>query len=182
MREELPGGNFAELRDPATVSERHRRPVARAMARLSEDAWVMLQRKDAAVQRAKEAGDAEDWVRHLTTSEGEPIKALKFSEADVDTLNEANDLAIVALVASWSFPTDITLDNVLDLPNPAYDRLREVVGELTLQMFPNFRPDPSEGSPTEPSSVSEQRSRGLEDMSRPNFQRSYGSTGFSDSV
>lgn len=130
----IPGGT-AELRDPALVSERHRRPLTRLQLQLaSSPVGELLQ--------AKDRMSDEDFATEVTKLIGTPAYRL---------LDDINDAAIVALVESWTFPCPVTLDGLLDLPGPAYDALKAETAKHVLKLLPTFTPTADPDSPTPPS-------------------------------
>ena len=110
---ELANGGWAVLRDPASVSVKLRRPVEKALMTIARS-------------QAKNALLAPSDV------------AANLDPATIDQFYELNDLLIVALVESWSFEKDITLDNVLELPSEAYKTLQEATASAISTMLPNF--------------------------------------------
>lgn len=140
-RVDLSDGNWAELREPEQVSERLRRPIQRALARVSVQTWEVV----LAAKRRRDGDEAQ-------------VVEAEVSDRDFDSLNEANDHCIVALVAAWSFPNPITLESVLDLPSRDYAVLRERCAPAVGSLFVSFDPTPELQSPTAPSSVSSGRS------------------------
>ena len=159
----LSGGNSAELRSAAELSERQRRPVVRARAQVSPTGEAALIASNRLVVDAKE----EDKEKKLSAEDRAKLEAqVQFTAADIDILNEVNDLAVVAFVKHWSFPDKpITLENVLDLASPDYDALRVAVAPLTDELFVSFAPNKDPKSPTEPSSDSATRSEGPAELS-----------------
>lgn len=118
-RVELPGGEWAELRDPRKVSERLRRPILAAQADL---------------RRFGVPGDME------STGAG-------FGAA-MTAYGELNDLMVVALVSAWSLESPVSLESVLDLPGDVYDALRQAVAPFTTDLLPDFGPTVAADSPT----------------------------------
>lgn len=121
----LPDDGWALLRDPAKVPERLRRPVTSLATRLQPQIRALQ-----AVADAERDGD-------LTADA-------------VDRFEELNDLAIVALVAEWSYDFPISVETVGDLPGDAYDELRRATAKQALALIPDFSPDPDPASPTGP--------------------------------
>lgn len=130
----LPNGQSATLRPVEEVSERLRRPIVRALRRVTP----------AVLEAAVSAANLPDGPAKLEAA----MQATRIaSEEDTDAMNEANDLGVVALVESWSFPQEITLQGVLDLPAKAYDKLRETVAPLVNDLFVDASPNPEPTSP-----------------------------------
>ena len=154
----LSGGNSAELREAAELSERQRRPVVRARAQVSPTGEAALNASYRLVADAKE----ENPEKKLKAEDRAKLEAqVQFTAADIDLLNEVNDLAVVAFVKHWSFADKpITLENVLDLPGADYLTLRKAVAPLSEELFVSFAPDKAPDSPTAPSSESVMRSEG----------------------
>ncbi len=125
---QLPDNAHALLRDPSQVSERLRRPIMSAVSRLASGVDV------------------------VGKSESE-VGAEMLASGGMDTMNEVNDLLVVALVESWSFPQSVSLEGVLDLPGATYDALRAAVSPHMTAMMPDFspQPDPAGATPSVPS-------------------------------
>lgn len=121
----LPDDGWALLRDPTKVPERLRRPVTSLATRLQPEIRALQ-----AVADDERDGD-------LT------------AEA-IERFEDLNDLAIVALVAEWSYDLAISVATVGDLPGDAYDVLRRATAKQALDLIPNFGPDPDPASPTAP--------------------------------
>lgn len=66
------------------------------------------------------------------------------SAESIQFYSEFNDALAMALVESWSFGSDVTIDALLDLPASTYDAIRELVAPLVADLMPNFEasPDP----------------------------------------
>lgn len=119
MRVELPDGGWADFADPVTVSEGKRRPVKKASYLLYGLAGP---------------GVFEDRVG-VTPDVSDAMDAL-------------NDAVVVALIDKWSYPYDVTIDGLLKVPGPAYDKLREATAPFVIELLPNYGPNPEPGSPT----------------------------------
>lgn len=128
-RIELPGGAWADIRDPEELSERHRRPVKN----LASASVATIARLEG-------------------ISAGEDMAALGITEEEADRLTRLQDATIVAVVAAWSYDLPVTADALLDLPGAAYDALAAATAktgaEATLDTSPNPTPEP--GNPTGP--------------------------------
>lgn len=111
----LPSGEWVDLRPPAAVPEKLRRPVKRI-----------------AVKAAQEHPD-------LVT--GNP----EVSVDVIDIWDEFTDLAIVAMVGAWSFDQPITVDAVQSLGGKDYEALAKAVEPHVKDLLPNFgMPEPSD--------------------------------------
>ncbi len=140
----LPGGQSAELRPADEVPERLRRPISRALRRVRPEMMQEIARVNG-LPGTKDDASEED-KSAVATARAQLSHDL--ADEEVDALSEANDLGIVALVAHWSYGTPITLENVLDLPGRAYDKLRDAVGPLVNDLFVDASPDPNPTAPT----------------------------------
>ena len=139
MRIELPGNDWAELRDPATLTERQRRPVRAAVMAMSTGAMA------ASIDAAE-----------ATTADQAIAVAQAVTPADLAVMVEVNDLVAVAMIEAWSFGEPPTsADALLDLPGGTYDLLVAAVAEhMPAFMGVDTTPTkPGEMSPTEPSSI-----------------------------
>lgn len=144
-RENLPDGGWADLRDQAEVPERFRRPVRALQMKLAKDpAFAGVVAEAAKKGAAAVKGMAEAEAAQMATQMGDESAGL---------LDELNDRLIVARVVGWSYETPVSLDALLDLPGPAYDRLRQVCAEGALDVT-DFGPSQDEESPTAPSTAS----------------------------
>jgi len=135
-RIELSNSGWAELRDPAAVPVRLRRPVEKMLFDISQS--------NGTEALANNAGDQEQAAAELAAN----IDGELFSK-----FNDLNDLLILARVAAWSFELPITLDSVLDLPAGDYYLLQEATAKDITEMMPNFAQDTDPSSPTLPSNA-----------------------------
>jgi hypothetical protein len=140
---DVPGG-WIVLRDPAEVTTRQRRPVQRAMRKLSPETTNRLGALNQRRELAEKDGDQES-LSLIANEIQECYGGLP--DAEVDALDEANDAASAALVAAWSFPGPVSYEAVLDLPAKAGDALRAVVAPYVGAMFVDTAPDPDPDSP-----------------------------------
>lgn len=143
----LPDGQSATLRDPHAVSERQRRPVARAMRGVRPD---IMQRVNAV------SGMPDDRDGQPTREKAAELQQLQYlmTADEVAAFSDANDFAVVALIDSWSYGTPVTLDALLDLPGRIYDELRKAVAPLVGELFVDTSPSPNAPAPTGASSES----------------------------
>jgi len=135
-RIELSNSGWAELRDPAAVPVRLRRPVEKMLFDISQS--------NGTEALANNAGNQEQAAAELAAN----IDGELFSK-----FNDLNDLLILARVAAWSFDLPITLDSVLDLPAGEYYLLQEATAKDITEMMPNFAQDTDPSSPTLPSNA-----------------------------
>lgn len=144
-RENLPGGGWADLRDMAEVSERLRRPIRAIQMKLAKDpafAGVVAEASKKGVDAVKGMAEAE--AAQMVAQMGDESAGL---------LDELNDRAIIARVVGWSYEAPVSLDALLDLPGPDYDRLKELCADGALEGT-DFGPSQDEASPTVPSTAS----------------------------
>ena len=132
----LPSGKTFELSATSQVTERQRRPVRLAFARVSAEAQALLSH----AARTKD-----------------PSGLHSLSAADQAVLLEVNDLVAAALIVKppWLAADEtLTPDSLLDLPAPDYDAIVELVGPLVGPFIEgvDFDPTPDPNSPTPPSS------------------------------
>lgn len=131
----LPSGKTLELTATGQVTERQRRPVRLAFARISAEAQALLSHA-------------------ARTKDSSGLAAL--SAADQAVLLEVNDLVAAALIVnpSWTGGEQLTPDSLLDLPAGDYDAIVELVGPLVGPFIEgvDFDPTPDPASPTPPSS------------------------------
>ena len=107
-RIDLPGGQWADLRDTEEVTTGGKRKVLIILAGLT-----------GAVQKLADASD----------ENGVTVTDPGLTETEVEGFLRMQDAAIVALLAAWSLPDPLpTLDNLTDLPSGLYDA---IVAETT---------------------------------------------------
>jgi hypothetical protein len=124
----LSNGGWADIKAPAAVSERNRRPVEKALL---------------AIGQSKAMQDLE------SATVGSIASTL--DSASFDQFAELNDLLIMARLEAWSIEKPITLDNVLDLPGEDYKALQEATAQGITEMMPNFSASDDPNSPIKPS-------------------------------
>jgi hypothetical protein len=135
---ELTDGAWAVLRKPADVPVRLRRPVEKAMMRVSQG----------------QAGEALKSAPADLTDEARAAEiAANLDPNILDSFNELNDVLILARLESWSFDEVISLDSILNLKAGDYEILQKSVVDDVTEMIPNFGLDTAEQSPGLPSSV-----------------------------
>jgi hypothetical protein len=154
MRIDLPNGAWAELRDPSEVTERLRRPIARSTRgirpEIVEGARIaMAMDPDPDPMPAGETGPKEAAMLRLQYA---------MTNEEADAFTDANDYAAVALVESWSFPQEVSLDGLLDLPAHALDALRKAVEPLVERLRLDTSPSPNRAAPSGGSNGSAQPS------------------------
>lgn len=127
----LPDGNTATLRDPKSLSERKRRPLQNLSAQL------------ASLPGFAEAASTDD-----------PMKAMVGISSNMGgvlaLVSDITDATIIAYVESWSYPAEVTIDAVLDLPGDVYDVLAKETQAASKVTEPNFEPSADPESPTGP--------------------------------
>lgn len=135
---ELPSGGWAILREPAAVPVRLRRPVEKALIKVSKQKDIA----DALTADSKNA----------TQEEIAAKVAEQLDSESMDILNDLNDCLILARVESWSFG-DITIDKILDLPGADYSVLQTEAAKGITEMMPNFSNSGDPNSPLNPSAA-----------------------------
>lgn len=134
----LSNNQQAVLRDPADVPVRLRRPVEKAMLKVSQgQAGAALQSAPSDLTDAQKAAEV----------------ASNLDPNVLDTFNELNDVLILARLQSWTLPVDISVDTILDLPQADYELLQKAVVDQVTEMMPNFGLDTDSDSPGQPSNV-----------------------------
>lgn len=144
-RQHLPGGGWADLRDPAEVPERLRRPVRAIQIRLAKDpafGQVIVNAKDKGVKALADIDEAQ--AVEMVSAIGDDSMTL---------MDDLNDRLVISRVAGWSYGDEVTMDALLDLPGAAYDKLRELCAEGALDDV-DFSPSQAPDSPTVPSTAS----------------------------
>lgn len=145
-RIELPDEQWAVLRDPKTVTRRHRRPVEDAISGVRSEIMSQLGTANEKLERARKDNDEEA----IKVAELEQRRVTdQLTKDEKAAMRDANEAAIVALVERWSYEAPVTLDAVLDiLPAPASDALQAAVAPHVSAMFLRTQPDPM--SPNQP--------------------------------
>jgi hypothetical protein len=145
-RHQLPEGAWADLRDPAEVPERLRRPVRRLQMLLAADPafkQVVTTAQTGGVQAMQDIDESS--AMDMMAGMGEAAFA---------RMDEMNDHLVISRVAGWSFAADVSLEGLLDLPGGAYDALRALCADGALGMQgPDFSPSQDPESPTAPSTA-----------------------------
>nr|WP_202447227.1 hypothetical protein [Streptomyces sp. SID5468] len=141
----MPDGGWADLRDPADISERLRRPIRAIQMKLAKDPAF------AEVVKAAQAKGAQA-VREMDEAAAAQVAA-QMGDESAGLLDELNDRAILARVAGWSYGPEVTADALLDLPGPTYDRLKALCAAGALDGGPDFSASQAEDSPTVPSTA-----------------------------
>lgn len=139
----LPSGATADLREPADITERQRRPIKRIQAQLAA--------RPAFMAAVKEAQAAEGADGNLTPDQQMGIAA-GMGDA-FDLLEDLNDALVAAAVAGWSYVFPVSADSAQDLPAHDLDALRTAVSPYVQTLMPDFEPNPSQESPTPPSAA-----------------------------
>lgn len=143
-RQQLPDGGWADLRAPADVPERLRRPVRALQMRLAKDpafGQVVADAKDKGVAALADIDEAQ--AVSMVAAIGDDSMSL---------MDDLNDRVVISRVAGWSYGDTVSVDALLDLPSAVYDRLRELCADGALD-GPDFSPSTEPGSPTVPSTA-----------------------------
>ncbi|WKK26568.1 hypothetical protein QZH56_13805 [Streptomyces olivoreticuli] len=143
-RQQLVDGGWADLRAPAEVPERLRRPVRRLQMRLAKDpafASVVAQAQGQGVTSVADI-DAEQAARMATA----------MGDESIELMDELNDAVVISRVIGWSYGDEVALDQLQNLPGTVYDQLRELCADGALA-GPDFSPTPDPASPITPSTA-----------------------------
>ena len=135
-REDLPGGQWVEVRSPEEITTRGRRGIQAIAAGMAS-----------ALPKLKDATADTD------------MATLGFTEEEMDSVMRLQEATIVAFLAAWSLPDPVpTLASVGDLPATLYDALSVATAQggallaaLSLDVSPGTGeadgvPDPKEPS------------------------------------
>ena len=147
MRIDLPNDQWAELRDPQAVTERQRRPIARALRGVRPE----IQERSRAAAELPDLDDGKPGAEKQ-----DALQRLQFlmTNEEADAYQTAGDAAAVALIASWSFESEPSMDSLLDLPARSLDILRRAVAPLVNDLFLDTGPSPNRPAPTGGSNAS----------------------------
>ncbi|MGW1623037.1 hypothetical protein [Streptomyces sp. NPDC002172] len=144
-RHQMPDQGWVDLREPAEVSERLRRPIRTIQMKLAQNPAFASVVKDAKDKGVKALEDIDE-------SQAVEMASAMGDEA-FDLMDELNDRLIISRVAGWSYGDEVSLDALQDLPGAVYDKLKEMCAEGALQGGPDFSPSTEADSPTEPSTA-----------------------------
>jgi len=140
----LTSGGWADLRDPAEVPERLRRPVRRLQMALAANPAFASVVKDATTKGVAAVEEISDeQAAEMVAQMGDSY----------DLIDQLNDRLVLQRVMGWSFGPDVTLDALQDLPGAAYDELRALCADGALDTGVDTSPSQDEASPTVPSTV-----------------------------
>lgn len=140
----LKAGGTVDLRDPAEIPERLRRPLRRIQMQLASSPAFASVVKDASQRGAAAVADIPEDQAVAMVAEMGP-------EA-FDLMDQLNDRAVLAKVMGWSFPHPVTLEGLQELSGAVYDELRELCAAGALD-GPDFSPSQDASSPTDPSTA-----------------------------
>ena len=127
---ELSNGQSAVLIDAELVSQSRRRPVEKALMNLSKSGKAL-----SALTDTTDLSDA------------------NIDLSVLDQYTELNDLMVLARLESWTLDLPITLDSLLDIPDPDYKALQAAVAGDALKMMPSFGASNDPNSPIKPSNA-----------------------------
>ncbi|MFB7905233.1 hypothetical protein ACFC1T_02225 [Kitasatospora sp. NPDC056076] len=140
----LKAGGWVDLRPPAEVPERLRRPVRRLQMALAASPAFADVVKDATTKGVAAVSDISDeQAAAMVTQMGDSY----------DLIDQLNDRLVISRVMGWSFGPDVTLDALQDLPGAAYDELRALCADGALDAGLDTGPSQDENSPTVPSAA-----------------------------
>jgi hypothetical protein len=128
-RIELPGGAWAELRDPYTVTERERRPLKRAFLALSRVGTADEKPGDVVVETP---------LAPMQGGSASPADDLGDFDAKLDAMEDFESAAAAFFITAWSFDSEPSADALLDIPAAAYAALEKACGERLEVLFPNL--------------------------------------------
>ena len=140
---DLPGGGWAEIKDPSDLTNRDRKLLRR---------HVYAARDIMATKMAK-VGIKPGTARKDIPAEAQAKLDELLTTDDLDLINEAQAAFIVAYTASWSLDRPLpTMETVDDLPGQVFDAIAEAtvdLGDGSLDTGVDGAVDPA--SPTGPS-------------------------------
>jgi hypothetical protein len=132
---DLPGGGWADIREPDEVPRSAARAFRKILYRLSAPAGAVDPRLDP--EEAARSAAAE----------------LLKSDSTLDGIEDMADALVFAVVAEWSYGAvdQATLDS---MPDAAVDTIYQaaLAAGFMDKLMPDFSPNPAEDSPTLPSS------------------------------
>lgn len=119
-RIDLPGGAWADLKDPDELTNRDRKLLRRRVNSATKVG-----------DRLRALGVTADMAREgVSDALAAQVEAVLDSDA-FDALSDAQGAFIVAYTAAWSLDRPLpTLDTVDDLPAPIFDALAEATSKL----------------------------------------------------
>ena len=164
----IPGGQ-AVIRERSDLKVRQRQMI--------EAAGVVASEAMAKIPKQADNPSEIDW---------EALDRAGLSYAEMQSLQQLQNAAILALLAGWSFPEPLpaTLDDVLELPAERYEQLSEAVRSIGAGIVTgetSFEPvDPRSAgfaaSPTVPSTDSDEPLRDIQESASTGEQPSAGAS------
>ena len=141
-RHDLPGGGWADIKDPTEVTNSERRLVRQ----------YLMTAQSATSAKLASLGVTAEMSGNLPPELAAKVNAATTFE-DLDLIDDAQAALIVAYTAGWSLERPLpTMGTVNDLPGPVYDALAQattVIGDVALDTSVDGVRDPE--SPTMPS-------------------------------
>lgn len=141
---ELPGGHWAELRDPMETSERERRPLKARFLELSRTGTVAAH----PVGAVAVTGALHPMAGGGPSTAAAPAPQVSVDE-ELDLIETFEHEAIAFFVVAWDFPFEPSPDALYDLPVPCFTALSTAVTPLLSTMFPGLNEN-DDGRPTIP--------------------------------
>jgi len=136
---DLPGGHWAELKDPMDVTERDRRPLKESLVKLGQAQRTPPQPVGAA--------SALGAINPFAPPAPEPIPAMEVAER-LDLIEAYERLCMSFFIVSWDFDFPVSDDALLDLPSPVYNALEKATAPFLKEVIPSQESD--DGTPTAP--------------------------------
>jgi hypothetical protein len=141
-RIELPGGGWADIREPGTgelidqVTVKGRRGIMVVRGRVSREGRDLMNR----IAKMPEGPERDAALEAVEDS---------LSEDDYNTMMRVTEATLVANLAAWSLDQPLpTTKTVEDLPTPLYDALSEVVAaDAASSLDMSLDTDPGDGTP-----------------------------------
>lgn len=122
---DLPSGGWVALRDPVSLTQAQRRPVAIARIR---------------------AGGSRAWARAVA---GESMDDV--SDDEITATWRFLDILTVALTSEWSFDSPVSTDALVGLVQGDYEAVVSAAVKHLPTLMPEFGVDPDRDSPTDAS-------------------------------
>jgi hypothetical protein len=153
MRIDLPDGQWAEFRDPKSITEGQRRPIKRTLIGLPS----AVREQFLSTAQAGERADTDKSAEAMAALAAEQAKLeAMFGPAEQAAMEDVGDLATCAMLTVWSLdlPCPPTPEQLIGLPIPTYDMLVSAAGDFmgALMTGTDFSPnaDPARSTPTTP--------------------------------
>lgn len=149
-RLDLPGGAWADIRDPKKITRNGRKPVRQTLMALSRYRTELLEWALAVKSQETATTSGIIGMQPIDPEAEKKFEGYSPDDHEMDLLEATQEALTVALVSSWSFDLPITTDSLNEIPSDAADLLIEHCDQFIDQISFSAQPSPDESSPTTP--------------------------------